>query len=86
MRKRIEVTKEDIAKGKRLQPESCPIARAMTRTLGRDVCVGAETWRWYDERKVAELYRELPLSAVVFRQRFDSELSVEPFHFFVNVP
>lgn len=85
MRKRIEVTKEDIAKGKRLRGDACPLAKAMDRALNRDVIVGVCEWRWLSDPAIRGSYRKLSKSAMLFRARFDSELPVEPFHFFVEV-
>ena len=88
---RVEVTAEDIAKGRPMDPESCPVARAMTGALHTSVRVtrARRDGHWVG---VAELPFSIGGEPVRFRLSrsvgqfawaFDHRLPVQPFTFLV---
>lgn len=80
MKKRICVTAKDIAKGKRVDANSCPVALALKRALGYLCPVTRSYWRNGDD--------EVPTSDKVheFVRKFDQGIAVKPFSFYVEVP
>lgn len=80
--RRIEVTAEDIAHGRRNSPYSCPIARAASRVLvGPDVVVDGIYIEFGEDQLV-----ELPVKAKWFAAKFDEKgrAAVKPFGFTVR--
>lgn len=73
---RVEVTAEDIAKGRRSSCSRCPIARALKRAGFADVSVYNYEF-WHGENGEARL----PRSAQAFIRRFDDKKPVTPFVF-----
>jgi hypothetical protein len=74
---RIEVTAEDIATGKMMHGDECPVALALRRETGVKWLVGSHyTVHPDDGYKV-----DLPPIATDFVYSFDRELPVEPFSF-----
>lgn len=73
---RVQVTADDIRRGKRESSHYCPIARALKRTfhtyvvsvVGEDVCVREDEYL-------------LPEEAVEFQWAFDVAEPVKPFEF-----
>lgn len=79
---KVEVTAEDIQRGKRKLCRECPVARALTRAAGKQVEVGNSHYR--DE--AAQWHRPLPEVAKHFIAAFDYGGSVAPFTFDVGFP
>lgn len=77
----VHVTAEDIANGVRKSYGCCPVAIALSRTLGR-VCK-AGSWSWWKNGDEENDAKQLPLEARDFIDTFDSEgpAAVEPFDF-----
>lgn len=78
---KVEVTKQDIARGIKRDGYSCPVARAMKRTLHRrKIWVG---WHYY---QIGEdgAFITLPPTVTQFVKAFDSGKKVEPFTFEVD--
>jgi hypothetical protein len=75
--KQIEVTKEDIENGARKTSMRCPIALALTRTLGADCSVGLNDIYIQGVRRCVEL----PWPARAFIMRYDEGEAVVPFCF-----
>lgn len=73
------VTKSDIAKGGRLQPDCCPIARAVSRRLGFAVWFNGSEFR----RGGAPGYHDAPLKCKTFVRLFDGGQPVKPFSFII---
>jgi hypothetical protein len=71
----VTVTQEDIDKGVRSHPESCPIAQALRRQYGDSPSVGLYNFRLNDYRY------SLPEEAQVFIMEFDSRWTVKPISF-----
>lgn len=78
---KIQVTLEDIQKGKRFNPNYCPIALAASRACGKMVCVGHTCMQVLGEFG----YRDLPDVARNFTYLFDNNESVQPFEFEINL-
>jgi len=80
----VHVTAEDIANGVRKSYSCCPIAHALSRTLGRACKVGSWSWWRYGDGYADA--QQLPLEARDFIDTFDSEgpAAVEPFDFEVS--
>ena len=82
---RIEVTAEDIAKGRRQSACACPIALAMERVgacpvVGTDAANISFGYRRFD-------HVELPPEATEFITKFDDgDTSVRPFSFDLELP
>ncbi len=81
----IDVTQEDIDKGRRGHCELCPIARALQRATGAlsvDVTdLGVSWWNMEDEQFAAAL----PEVAAAFIVRFDDCGEAQPFSFSVTL-
>lgn len=75
----IQVTAEDIAKGRRFYPEYCPVALAMRRQVKSTMTVGG-----YYARYDAVTTVDLPTEVVSFIRAFDSLQPVKPFSFEFN--
>jgi len=83
---RINVTQSDINNGLRYTSNSCPIALAVGRAIGKEVEITFETcsvyemigdfWRWVPYR--------LPIEVSEFIDQFDDELPVAPLEFEFN--
>ena len=71
----VHVTQEDIYSGIRASRTRCPVALAISRVLP-DVAVGSAS-----VVTTGNGYAMLPSAAIVFVDRFDRGLSVEPFSF-----
>ncbi len=79
--KTINVTSDDIAKGKRGSACSCPIALAIKRATNQACHVGV---RWYSfERDLTDM--PLPRKAGEFVIAFDQKQPVEPFSFELDI-
>lgn len=77
---RIEVTQEDIRRGKPHLPGACALARSLRRHTGRRWQVaGGFAFVCGLPRNEADV--ELPVRAIRFTSRFDRGLPVQPFHF-----
>jgi hypothetical protein len=84
MRTRVEVTAEDIEKGSRCNGWNCPVHRGLWRATG-------QTWNVYSSWAIAVEPQprrtiSLPSEAIVFNNRFDGGLPVQPFTFEVDIP
>lgn len=84
MRVRIEVTQNDIRKGKRGSCFNCPIARAVKRATGcKDVDVDSDGTISLENGEVvipSSIKRER------FIEKFDDKEKVSPIVFLVNIP
>ena len=65
---KVEVTQADIDAGEPCCAGTCPIARAMTRALGRPIAVCSRFWSYADEQNTAYC---MPPSASAFVRDFD---------------
>ena len=83
-RVRVSVTAEDIAQGKPYVCWGCPVAIAMTRTLGYPVAV--DEWRWFMEEGSVRRLHGLPDAVQAFVKAYDQQQPVAPFSFTVEVP
>ena len=83
-RKKIHVTAEDIANGVREASKACPIALALHRETGLDAINVLSKWKSLTHPMMA--YIDLPRSALIFMERFDEGMAVNPFNFFTDVP
>lgn len=73
---RINVTKKDIAKGKRREPEDCPVALAIKRQKVAIICVGIDRIWIADKDAIST-----PKTVQRFIERFDCGNPVKPFSF-----
>lgn len=97
----VEVTAEDIAKGRPNRCGECPVALALRRATGQKLYVN-DQGEWHDDENGGE-YSEnfvvstsldtrehgapsLPEDAQAFVRRIDAGLPVEPFTFTVELP
>lgn len=79
MKLRVEVTADDIKRGKKNEPEHCPIARAIDRLYpGNEVSVNDDT------AEIDDCTFSLPLIAERFVSRFDAGEKVKPFKFVLD--
>lgn len=76
----INVTQEDIDKGQRRSPETCPIALAASRILSSKVQVGI-IGMYTKQRAITNI----PLLAKQFIIKFDDGEKVGPFSFEIDV-
>lgn len=75
----VTVTHEDIKKGKKNEPEHCPIARALDRLYpGNDVSVNEDTV------EIDDLTFTLPERAETFVSKFDAGEKVKPLKFVID--
>lgn len=72
---KIQVTEEDIALGVPLKNVLCPVARAITRAVGKEACV---TNLYYS---IDTFEFPLPVVAIDFIANFDIGRPVKPFEF-----
>jgi len=75
----VRVTKDDIKNGKREDPKSCPIARAVRRRLGHRFVRAAHGFLAVKDGRGAMLYYDAPSSYRDFIDRFDGGKFVRPF-------
>lgn len=85
MFKQINVSKEHIRKGEKMQSRSCPIALACIEQWNTLVLISGNTAIVGDFRPAQRRTYTLPRSAKRFIRRFDNGLKVEPFNFRVAV-
>lgn len=80
---RIDVTSDDIARGKACSAKTCPIALAAKRSIDCDELDITYELRIYDG---VHLVTAVPLPEVArtFAQRFDYGLPVKPFSFKIS--
>jgi hypothetical protein len=83
----ISVTQEDIRhnnSGGGRRCEVCPVARALSRAVGRSVIVGTHGWRFPHD----EFMRRLPDVAIAAILRLDDDDATwpEPFSFTLDIP
>ena len=72
----VDVTSQDIKRGKRKYISCCPIALALKRSLpGKRIAVGS------DITFIGDGLATLPKQARTFIERFDNSESVKPFKF-----
>lgn len=79
----IEVTEDDIARGKRCDARSCPIALAIRRAVGREYGVLVAYSNIYlglDEQAVPD-WRMTPPAIERWLLDYDNGLAVQPFSF-----
>ena len=77
---RIEISQEDINKGKQSDPEKCPIARAINRKKLRDVSVYSDSITWRDQKN--DLCEQDNTNKIrKFIDNFDHGIKVSPFSF-----
>jgi hypothetical protein len=82
----VEVTQEDIDKGKRGDPWCCPAARALERATGKKWSVVGPLCSRVDDRKQAIGKRiTLPQEVFDFVRAFDGGEPVSPFSFELEV-
>jgi hypothetical protein len=92
MRYKIDVLKTDIKKGKRREPRSCPVARAVCRTLrsqlknfeGVSVYGGPSGIALNTTDDVSETI-DAPIRASRFISKFDKGKPVKPFSFYLTI-
>ena len=81
----INVTKEDIARGRPRRPNSCPVALATQRALDASVSAGCIAVTGIEcsilEEHGEYSYYALPDSARAFIKNFDNEKPGKPFRF-----
>ena len=78
---KVTVTAADISAGMRAAPQSCPVARALTRALpGKRVWVGPSTV------VCSNTEYPLPPKAMGFIELFDQALPCEPVEFDLDMP
>lgn len=82
MTKTFKVTQSDIDKGQAGQHDSCPVALAMTRTLGKKVFVGQNGISIQNCPEILEI----PESVWEFICRFDSGDLISPMSFEMIIP
>ncbi len=76
---KVNVTAQDISRGKRADCERCPIAIALRRICVGDFWVG-------DEIFCADIRIKTPPKPLKFIAQFDAYRVVKPFTFTLNVP
>jgi hypothetical protein len=81
---RIEVTAEDIVKGKRMDCGLCPVALAIKRATGTAFSVGYMTCCPAGGTVRDRL--ELPAEARAFVHDFDCHMQTAPFAFDLDIP
>ncbi len=77
----IEVTEKHVRKGKRWQPNKCPLALALRANFAADVvCVGRTAGEWYDRENGPLTQHTFKISqgAAFQVQRFDTSDEFEP--------
>jgi hypothetical protein len=87
MRFKIQVTNEDIRKGRRGTICHCPIARAVKRELGaagREVRVFPTLLR-FQNRRLGQFDICMPSEAKAFVKDFDGGEQVQPFEFDIKI-
>ena len=82
MKKVINVTARDIEKGSRAEPESCPVARALSRAFRSQAIVGTRDVD-FNDGSLKTIF--LPADAVRFILDFDRGRPVRPFKFEVYI-
>ena len=84
---RIEVTEEDIKCGEKNNSETCAIALAARRALGKVVSVDDADYIYFDGIRGYDLTPERPARNRInsFIQAFDAGIPVEPFSFNLEV-
>lgn len=80
---RIEVTSDDITRGKAYSSNNCPIALAAKRSIDCDELYITYELRIYGGRNLVAVV-PLPKVARTFAQRFDYGLPVKPFSFEIS--
>lgn len=81
---KIEVTQEDIERGKRCDGLICPISQAVKRATGNTVCVSQNYFFLLSRASSMDDFK-LPQPAIDFIAAFDAGQPVEPFSFEVEV-
>lgn len=81
----IEVTQDDIDTGIPFDASKCPLAKAMSRALGRTILAGAYVWGFDDDGDYTPNYLLSDL-AIDFRTSFDRGEGVSPISFEVELP
>jgi hypothetical protein len=80
----VEVTQEDIDRGRRLHGTACPVSLALSRAVGRTVSVnGYECRIWHPLRDNRD-YVELPVDVTKRIETFDSTGAMTPFSFVIS--
>lgn len=79
----VDVTQEDIDHGEIGECETCPIARAISRAVGKTALVIADNF-CFDHNDMTDY--PLPKVASDFVRQFDSGVDVSPFSFPISVP
>jgi hypothetical protein len=82
---RIYITANDIMLGVRGHGLQCPLARAISRRLGKEIRVLTYAWYRLDDYTSPNPY-PLPLRATQFVKAFDGGRKVAPFSFTLEVP
>lgn len=77
----INITQEDIKKGKKRDCATCPVALGMKRAGLYGAVYPAEYFDY-----VKRFYIRLPQEAINFIKAFDGDLLVEPFSFSLTLP
>ena len=84
----IQVSQEDIDKAYKtwhspshLRCQTCPVARAIKRTLNKAVFVFPESFSFEENGWGSRVSYELPRVATDFIHRFDTQKPVKPFQF-----
>lgn len=80
MKKKIEVTQEDIKNGIRESANTCPIALAVTRAYGGRVLVNSGVIIWDNGTGRPQIF-SFPENVRQFIINFDKGLQVKPFEF-----
>ena len=80
----VNVTQEDIQRGKRAETNACPVAMAIKQTIGPLWCVSVIPNNVYFYRGIAEENRLLPQEATEFIETFDAGNIVAPFSFEID--
>lgn len=82
MKVRVSVTKNDIARGVRLDDRRCPIARAVRRRVRPNVAVSVSDLFV----RCNNHYAKLPAKAQAFVAQFDMDIQPAPMTFTLNIP
>lgn len=82
---KIQVTADDIYRGKPCEVFHCPIARALERATGRAVYVNHVLFAVFDEKGLKSDEYLLPREAQQFIKHYDKNEAVDSFEFEVEV-
>lgn len=85
MRVKIEVTQDDIEKGRRRGSQTCPVARAIKRRLKAGIKAAVYGRAGFVKGWLRHM-SDMPGKTQRFVADFDSKRPVKPFTFTLNIP